>query len=229
MNKQVVLSMLEAISSDDYFKEYHIGKTVPSILYKSNQGFKRVRFWYCNSFDLERNDLALEIQPYYEVRFNVLHQWFEKYSKRELKYQRDDDSIRFWGELLGTTDRFFFLENRKYYEEDLNRMRVDVIQQSKEIFSKYSSLNGCYDYLVGDVLKGERPLPSIGIEWFFERLILTKIVAPSNYDSVKRVFLQRIDEMIERNEPNVMMYCHDLPTILKDLDDVSFGQVSIEI
>ena len=106
-------------------------------------------------------------------------------------------------------------------------MKEDVINNSKMLFSKYSSLKGCYDYLVGDVLKGERPLPSIGIEWFIERLILTKLVAPQNYDSVKKTFLQRIEEMIEWKEPNVMMYYQDLPTILKDLEDTDFGQVNI--
>ena len=94
MNKQDVLIILEAIASDDYFKDYQIRKSDDSIIYKSVNGYKRVRLVYHNSFDLERKDLALEIQPHYEVRFNVLHKWFEKYSKRELKYQRDDDSVQ---------------------------------------------------------------------------------------------------------------------------------------
>lgn len=229
MNKQDVLEMLEHISSDVFFKDYHIRKSDTSIIYKTDVGYKRVRFWYYNSYDLERGELALKIQPYYEVRFNVLHKWFEKYSKRDLKDQRNDQSLRLWGEVLGVTDLYFFLENRCCYEEDLNRMKNDVLINAKQLFQKYSSLEGCYEYLVKDVLEGVRSLPDIGIEWFFVRLILTRIVFPSNYDTVKTVFLNRINEMIERQEPNVMMYYSDLPSILKDLENTDFGTGNIVI
>lgn len=229
MNKQDVLKMLEVIASDDYFKGYQIRKSDNSIIYKTANGYKRVRLWYYNTFDLERNDLALEIQPYYEVRFNVLHKWFEKYSKRELKYQRDDDSIRFWGEKLGLVDSYFFLENRNHYEEDVNRMKVDVINNAKDLLEKFSSLEYCYHYLVVDEMKGNHPLPNIGIEWFFERLILTRLIAPQNYYTVKMFFLQKIDKMVGWKEPNVMMYYDDLPNILEDLENTDFGLGNIEI
>ncbi len=229
MNKQDVLIILEAIASDDYFKDYQIRKSDNSIIYKTANGYKRVRLVYYNSFDLERKDLALEIQPHYEVRFNVLHKWFEKYSKRELKYQRDDDSVRFWGAKLGLVDEYYFLENRNYYEEDLNRMKVDVINNARDLLEKYSSLECCYQYLVDDEMKGNHPLPYIGIEWFFERLILARIIAPQNYDAVKQFFLKRLDEMIGWKEPNIMMYYNDLPMILEDLENTDFGSGNIII
>lgn len=229
MNKQDVLKILERISSDVYFNNYHIRKSDNSILYKTDAGYKRVRFWYYNTFDLERGQLALEIQPYYEVRFNVLHKWFEKYSKRDLKDQRDDWSISLWGKELGITDSYYFLENRCHYEEDLERMKNDVITNAKQLFKKYSSLEGCYKYLVNDVLKGNRPLPDVGIQWFFDRLALARIVSPPDYESVKNLFLKRIDEMEKREEPNVMLYYKDLPSILKDLENTDFGSGNIVI
>ena len=76
-------------------------------------------------------------------------------------------------------------------------------------------------------MKGNHPLPVIGIEWFFERLILARIIAPQNYDAVKQFFLKRLDEMIGWKEPNIMMYYNDLPMILEDLENTDFGSGNI--
>jgi hypothetical protein len=82
---------------------------------------------------------------------------------------------------------------------------------------------------VVDEMNGNHPLPYIGIEWFFERLILTMVIAPQNYDAVKGFYLKRIDEMKGWEEPNIMMYYNDLPMILEDLENTDFGSGNIVI
>ena len=122
MNKKDVLEILEVVASDVYFNDFTIRKSDNSIICKTDYGYKQVSFKYYNSYDLSRNGLALEITPSYNVRFNVLHKWFEKYSKRSLADQRDDYSIGFVGEMIGKINEFYFLENLKGYENDLHKL-----------------------------------------------------------------------------------------------------------
>ena len=222
MNKNDVVRIMEAVASDSFFKDFKIKKSNNSILCNTDYGYKRVYFLYNNSYDLKRGALALEIRPHYFIRFNVLHKWFEKYSKRTLKDQRDDYSIGFNGGMIGETDEFFFLENRKCYESDLQKLRMEIVKNANRVFSKFATLNDYYDYCIEDVLMGKHSLPDMGFEWVVEYLIATKIVHPSKYHLVKELVLQRVDYMLSRNEPNIKMYYKDLPNILVDLEQTTY-------
>lgn len=222
MNKKDVLDILEVIATDVYFKDYNIRKSDNCIICKTDYGYKRVSFSYYNSYDLSRNELALEITPAYEIRFNVLHKWFEKYSKRSLADQRDDYSIGFVGEMIGKKNEFYFLENRKEYEEDLHELYDEVVNNAKELFNKYETLNCYYNYYVDKVIKGERAFPIVGFEWVVEFLIATKLVAPSNYDYVKKIILERVEMMMSCGEPNIAKYYCDLQIILEDFESTDF-------
>lgn len=222
MNKKDVINIMGAIVSDSYFREFVVRKSDASIIRKLPFGFMRVIPRYYNTYDLVRDDLALEITPFYEIRFNVLHKWIEKYSKRALQYQRDDYSIAFWGDKLGTTNEFFFLENREDFEIDFQKLYIDIVRNAKHVFSKYSSLDSYYDYCINDVLNGKRQFPDEGFEWVIEHLIATRIVAPSNYERVKEHVLQRVDWMMDRGNPNMELYYNDLPMILGDLESTDF-------
>lgn len=222
MNKKDVLCIIETIASDSFFNEFVIRKSDNSIICKTDYGYKRVFFEYYNGYDLQRDDLALEIRPHYNIRFNILHKWLEKYSKRTLKDQREGYSIGFCGDMLNFKGEFFFLENRKSYDKDLKMLHHEVVKNANIVFSQYGTLKGYYQHYIGDVLKGIRDLPDGGFEWTINYLIATKIVAPSDYDTVKELILQRIEFMMQNNEPNTRMYYDDLSVILKDLDSTDF-------
>ena len=104
-----------------------------------------------NSYDLKRDSLALEIRPNYEIRFNVLHKWIEKYSKRTLADQRDDHSVGFSGHMIGATDEFYFLENRKNYRSgDGSLICLGKKHTKKEITEKRDELEKKYFGNKGD-------------------------------------------------------------------------------
>lgn len=222
MNKSDVLSIVENIALNPFFKNYVVRKSDASIILKSEVGYKRIQFQYYNSYDLKRDQLALEITPNYDIRFNVLHKWFEKYSKRTLKDQRDDYSVGFTGSMISGTDTFYFLESRNNYDEDFKILYNEVIKNAKYVFTKYATLESYYDRCINDVLQKKRDWPDIGIEWIMEYLIATKLIAPFNYKLIKDLILQRIEYMMSRNEPNTKMYYNDLPAILKDLEGTDF-------
>ena len=222
MNKNDVLKIIEAIASDPYFKEYKIKKSDASIILKSDTGYRRILFQYYNTYDLRRKQLALEIKPNYDIRFNVLHKWFEKYSKRTLADQRNDYSVGFIGSMIGATDDFYFLESRKEYYVDLQSLYDEVVRNANNIFSKFATLESYYNYCINDVLNGKRELPDEGFEWVTEYLIAAKLVSPSNYELVKSLVLKRAEWMMGRNNPNMKLYYNELPTILADLDSTDF-------
>ena len=222
MNKKDVLSILESIISDPFFNDFVIRKSDNSIICKTEYGYKKIWFWYYNSYDLKRDALALEIRPNYEIRFNVLHKWIEKYSKRTLADQRDDHSVGFTGHMIGATDEFYFLENRKNYNKDLQILHSEVVTNAKYVFSRFTTLDDYYDYYINDVLNGKRELPDQGFEWIPQHLIAAKLVEPSKYELVKEVVLQRVELMNERNNPDLERYYNELPLILKDLEETDF-------
>ncbi len=222
MNKNDVLKIIEAIASDPFFKEYVIKKKDASIILKSDIGYKRVVFQYYNTYDLKRDNLAIEIKPNYDIRFNILHKWFEKYSKRTLADQRDDYSVGFIGDMIGATNEFFFLESRQDYYTDLQALYDEVVKNAKNVFSKFTTLENYYDYCVNDVLTEKWELIHVGFEWVTEYLIATKLVAPSNYETVKNLILKRVEWMLGRDNPNIKLYYDDLPMILEDLESTDF-------
>lgn len=222
MNKNDVLNIMEVIASDVFFKDYKIRKSDCSIICKTDYGYKRIAFIFYNSYDLSREDLALEITPAYDIRFNILHKWFEKYSKRCLTDQKDSYTVGFTGNMIGGTNEFYFLENKKDYSKDFHILYNEVIRNARKVFTRFSTLNEVYKYCINDVINGIREFPDSSFEWTIRYLIVTQLVSPSNYERVKELILQRIEYMMSRNEPNTLMYYNDLPTILKDLESTDF-------
>ena len=178
MNSNDVLKMMEKVASDPFFVQYGIKKSDHSIICKSEKGWKQVRFDYYNSYDRSRDDLALRVRPVYEIRFHILHKWFEKYCQRSISDQRTDDSIGFTNDMIGGVEFFFFLESRKDYNKDLDAMHNEVVKNAKMVFSKFSTLNDIYDFKILPVIRGEKELPDGSFGWVIEDLILSRIVAP---------------------------------------------------
>lgn len=222
MNSNDVLKMMEKVASDPFFVQFGIKKSDHSIICKSEKGWKQVRFDYYNSYDRSRDDLALRVRPVYEIRFHILHKWFEKYCQRSISDQRTDDSIGFTNDMIGGVDFFFFLESRKDYNKDLDAMHNEVVKNAKMVFSKFSTLNDIYDFKILPVIRGEKELPDGSFGWVIEDLILSRIVAPQDYEIVKRHILERVDYMYGRKEPNVEKYYDSLPEIIKDLEETDF-------
>ena len=223
MTKKDVLNIVEYIATDSFFKDFVVRKRDNSIILKTDYGYKQVQLEHYNSYDLSRNDLALEITPGYAVRFNVLHKWFEKYCKRPLNVQREDYSVGLIGSMFNKTSEFYLLESREDYTKDVQKIYIEVVNNAKYLFSKFATLKGYYEYHIDEVLKGKEELPDGGAEWVFEYLIATRLVAPSSYDIVKNMILERVKLMISRKEPNIIMYSDDLPAILDDLEHTDFS------
>lgn len=196
MNKNDVIAMLERLKSESFFSDFKLKKSDKSLIRKFDWGWQRIRLDHYNSFDLERNELALEIKPIYSVRFNIYHKWFEKYSVIDLKDQRDRSTIGFSENMLGKSKYFtgfLFLENRKDYELDYETMKNDILEHASYVFTRFQTLKDVYDYEIGDLLCGNLKRFNNGGDWIFENMFLARIVLPQNYLKVKEAILERFE------------------------------------
>lgn len=234
MNKNDVVAMLERLKSENLFSDFKLRKSSCSLIQRTIWGYRRVDLLHYNGFDLERNDLALEVKPLYRVRFECLHKWFEKFSFRSLSDQRNTGSICFSEYMLGKSKYFhgfLFLENRKDYEQDYEIMKADILEHAFYVFNSFQTINDLYDYEVDSVLRGGKEFPTAGAEWIFEDLLMTRIVNPKKYDDVKKLILEHTDKLRfrEHPEPNVMTYYDKLPEIISYLESMPLDDVPPEL
>lgn len=195
MNKNDVIVMLERLKSESFFSDFKLKKSDKSLIRKFDWGWQRVILEHYNGFDLEREDLALEVRPIYGVRFNIYHKWFEEYSVIDLKDQRDRSTIGFSEEMLGKPKNFHycFLENRNNYELDYEVMKNNILKDASSVFTRFQTLKDVYDYRIGDLLSGNLKRFNHGGDWIFEDLFLARIVSPQNYSKVKETILERFE------------------------------------
>lgn len=217
MNKvteQLAIYLLE----DEFFAKYILRKNDSTIINKQPTGYEKVELqnWIDTNYSSGKKELV--ILPVYLKRFNVLHKWFEKFSFKTISDQRDSYSIGFEGLMLGKKNeyRFSITEN---VSAEWEVFRSDVVANAKYVFNKITNLADLYDYLVYPVITGEKALPNVGADWVFEYLLLTRIVDEKNYDRVKQLVLERVEEMNNRREPNIERYYKDLGKILVYLEN----------
>lgn len=68
------------------------------------------------------------------------------------------------------------------------------------------------------ILQGKAELPNIAAEWAFHYLAMCLLCAPERYKEFKAMVLKRLEELNNRNEPNVIKYYADLDKILAYLE-----------
>lgn len=148
---------------------------------------------------------AVEIYPMYNVRFEILHRWFERFSARTLRDQRNDDSIGFNGKMLSAQNTFIIDSQSKFFEAELDNLRDNIKRNAEYVFSKYSSLQDLYEEIIVPILNGSKEMPNIGADWMFVDLALCKLVAPENYQKFKQLLVHHVDKLYKNSEPNILL------------------------
>lgn len=211
--------VLSELMEDPYFHKFKFRKRDSSLNLKTNFGRQSILLEHWSYLNL-----SLIIRPLYEVRFDVLCRWFEKFSCRTLSDQRDDAYVGFTGDILGKQETFDFsyYESGVSYKNELKELKDCIIECSKHVFEEYSSLEVTYQKKIKPILEGKIDLPIVGAEWFFYNLTLCKIIHPEKYDELKYIHLKRAKEMYERNEPNMSIYYPRMDEILTYMENQKF-------
>lgn len=150
------------------------------------------------------------------VRFDLLKKWFEAYSFKTLRGQRDNPSVGFSGNMLERQDKFIFTEST--IDTEYCKL-CDTIKECAEIvFSHYANLRNMYDRRIVPILEGKQQLPDIGADWAFEYLTLARIISPKDYEIVKDIIIRQIEWMNKRQEPNIVEYYPRLEEIIDSME-----------
>jgi len=220
MAKEELHAFAAYLLEDDFFSGFKYRKSDSSLMKKHKEDWISVSL--DNWFKHERR----LVQPAYDVRFNVLHKWYEKFSFKTLSDQRSIPTIGFIHSMITEqlNSSFFapreyhiFSEDNVYYmsdtneypnqyrelrpiEEDWEIAKNEIIQAAKIVFGKFQTLEDFYRFKVYPAIMGEKELPDVGADWIFIYLASVKIVDQENYDLAKQVILDRIDFLL--NDPN---------------------------
>ena len=209
---QVISNLLE----DSYFNKFKYRKRDSSLIQKTAYGSNRIhlRHWSCFN-------ISLDIEPQYLVRFDVLSKWFEKFSFKPLRSQRDGWYKGFSGDMLGKGRlvEFACYEEEKKCLNNIELLKNCIIECSEYVFDECSTLEKAYEKEIVPLLKGEKELRKVGADWFFENLTLCRIVDPKNYERLKEIHLKHAKGMFEREEPNMSFYYPRLDEILTYMEN----------
>ena len=217
MNK-IVEQVLNSLINEPVFKDFKIRKCDECLIQKTTDGFNKIEFDdHFQSVDLSNHELALEIRPIFVRRFDVLSKWFEKYSFKELKIQRNNGQI-FNGI---SNEEFLFYNSGEHFEEQYKKLRNKVIEKAQVFFYDYATLEQLYQKEVFTILTGDKKMRDVGADWIFEYLKLTWIVDRENYNKVKDLILKQIEFMMfgrKHQEPNISKYYDRLDEIFADIE-----------
>lgn len=206
MIKDSFYDVLEQLLTDKYFSEFQYRKRDCRLIRIDTQGFEAIEFQYWDGFDLLRDKRAMVVKPLYLKRFDVLHQWFEKFSFKTKSDQRDNYSIGFDGSMLEKQNEFYFLLDKDDRQKDIERLKKEIITNSTNIFNKFGNLKALYEYQINPILNHQMKLPDVGADWVFEYLTLSKIVQPGKYLNLKDIISKQVQLMNGKNEPNIIEY-----------------------
>ncbi len=218
MIKVLINRIVDDLRAIQYLQQYTYRKRDCRFIRKSTDGYDAIELHFRDGFDLKRNCRALVVKPLYIKRFNILHEWFEKFSFKSLSDQRDNYSIGFDGKMINGNLEYYFQLDQNDYESDFCKFKDQLIAKSKEVSEKYNSLLDLYDIEVAPVLQSKKELPTVGADWIFEMLKLCMLVKPANYALLKNIILDQVEVLHKRGEPNVAEYYSNLNNILFEIE-----------
>lgn len=222
MNKVLIEKLFKRLLIHPLFKGFKYRSKDCSIIKKEQYGWEKIEFQNWISYDQKTAKKVLMIKPVYSKRFNILHEWFEKFSFKRLSDQRDNYSVGFEGVQFGRRNEFSFYLNDIDNSEVISSFENEVIENTQLIFNKFSSISDLYEFLIKPVLEGEKELPNLGADWIFEYLTITKIKNKESFEPLRMLIYSKMNEMYEKGEPNTAEYYQKFDEIIDYLNELEF-------
>lgn len=221
MNKRLLHDLIERLRCEPYFQDFSFRKRDNTLIKSIPGGYEAIEFQFWSGYDLAADCEAFVIRPLYLKRFDVLHEWFEKFSFKSIRDQRDSYTVGFDGEMLNSVNEFYFWPDKLNYESEFNKLKSVLIANAETVFTQFATLQQLYSYTIIPILDFTKELPNSGADWAFEYLKLTKMVDPDNYPLLKQLILKRVDEMNLKREPNIIEYHDKLGMIISEIESPS--------
>lgn len=213
--------IVERLKNESFLAGYTFVKSDSSFIQKFEGGWRKI------GLDHHSVSSYLTIRPVLLERFDIASKWFEKFSFKTLKDQRSIWTVGASPEMYDCTGYFYFDDPDKF-EETYSNLALVLEKCSQKLFNKFKSIQDVYTYNILPIIEANECYNDGGIDWFFEYLIICRIVAKENYDKLKEILLRHADWRMTRNkwpEPNMNYYYHRLDEILGYLESLDLEKM----
>lgn len=209
--------IIELLKEDSFFDDYTFRKRDSSFVHKFEGGERRIEFSKWTDF------IAISVEPQFFVRFDFVHKWFEKFSFKTLRDQRDAYTVGGWTRKYGCYPVYNFKHDGNNFLEEFNKLKETIKICAGQFFNEYRTPEDVYVRDILPILEGRAELPGSGANWLFWYLTICKVVAPENYDRLKAMSIEQAKVLVSRKypEPNMERYYDRLDEILGYLDSLS--------
>lgn len=217
--KELLKKIVNDLMKDSYLSQFKLRKS-DCFLYIKEGDLRK-------SIELEHwaDILDLSIRPSYGVKFESLTKWFEKFSVKTIKDQRDNCDEGFQeikGLSRGWMGIYTFRKDGEGYDEAITILRQDLVICSKFTFDMFDSLEKLFNVDITPLLNGTRKLGvcDLGADWIFRYLRLCQLVSPKDYPKLKEILIEHFNFMKNRDEPNITKYVDKINSILDYLETI---------
>ena len=227
--KELLDRIFERLKEEICLKDFKLKRSDSEFIRRKNSGFDQIGFGhYVTVKSHSEPDLGLNLRLYFANRYDILHNWFEKYSMLSIEILRYESSFSYTPKNLGLDDKNFFSFDGDDFDTAYDSFLNEIITGADYFFNRVNSLKKCYEnYIVPAIESGSSILPDEGSQWVLKYLALTRIVSPKNYPLLKSLILERVDYMIKRNEPNIILYKDTMPEICAFLESIDFRGINV--
>lgn len=212
MNSQLFKAIISDIKADPFFSEYKFKRSENMLYFADDNSTLSIVLNHWQDYG------ECTIYIIYGRRFEILTRWFEKFSFKALRDQRNNPNVMYDNTNFGQEEYFYFDYKFSDYKEKM-RVMLPMIKENLGSFAKkYSTLEDYYREDVFPVIMGDKELPDVGADWIFIYLTLGFLVDRDNYARLKNIILERVEWMHGRNEPNVEHYYDRMDEIISYME-----------
>lgn len=215
---EILSSRLKVKSS---LEGYEFSKNNKTLKQSVNDGYYKIELNTYLSFDSERKEVSNEIIPYYYRKFDVLHNWFKKYTALSNADFNSRASIFEGGGKLGFTNQFHFLVNCHEFEVDYLFFESELIKTEKVFFNKFLTLESLYQHEALPIISNkDHKFHFHESEDLFVLLRLVYIVAPEHFEDLNNRVYIHYENLVVEEHPHAIIQFPMYNDIIKDLKDV---------
>ncbi len=227
--KELLDRVFFRLKEEDYLRNFKFKRNKSEFVHLKEDKFYKIGIEHYDTVESHDNPrLGLNLCLYFANRYDILHNWFEKYSMLSVEILRYESSFSYTPKNLGLDDMNFFSFDGNDFETAYDSFLNEIITGADYFFNRVNSLKKCYEnYIVPAIESGSSVLPDEGSQWVLKYLALTRIVSPKNYPLLKSLILERVDYMIKRNEPNIILYKDTMPEICAFLESIDFRGINV--
>ena len=217
--------IVDQLKNEPFLSGFTFRKSDSSFIQKFEGGYRRIQLEHYNKL------ISISVQPQFDVRFDIAPKWFEKFSFKTLRDQRHNSTVGASSNMLGFECVYEFDNSQKDFDKEYAALVECLKKGSKEIFSRYTSLEDVFQYDIVPILNGEKLMKSFGgVDYLFDYLMICRIVSPENYNQYKKLFLEYAEYTKKYNgsgspNPNMLYYCDMMDEIFAYLESLDLEKM----